>query len=496
MSSNIVKDKKSRVTPQQLLEMGKLPPQAIDLEEAVLGAIMLDKEALANVIDILTPDTFYKSQHQLIFKAIHELFNEPSDVDILTVTQRLKKNGELQNAGGAFYITQLTNRIASGSNVEVHARLVIEQYIKREIIRVSTEALKLAYEDTSDVFDLLENAENGLFSVSQNNIKKNYESIRHLIGQAVEQIEKARDQKFQGVPSGYTRIDAITGGWQKSDLIILGARPSMGKTGLVLNFMRNAAIDYEKPVAIFSLEMTSLQLVNRLISAETEFSSEKIRRGDFNEYDFQALNSKIGKLVESKIFIDDTPALSIFDFRAKAKRLKAQHDISMIAVDYLGLMTVGSTGKGGNREQDVALISRSLKATAKELDIPIIALAQLNRALEQRGGSKHPQLSDLRDSGQIEQDADLVMFIHRPEYYGILQDDDGNSTQGIAEIIIAKNRNGRVGKESLYFVQHLTKFKEPSEVFYSTSASAGSGNNSGYTEPSSSTVPMSGENDY
>lgn len=468
--------KKTNITPQQLLEMGKLPPQAVALEEAVLGSMMMNKEALASVIDILSPDTFYREAHKLIFTAIYNLFHASEPADILTVTQRLKKEGTLENAGGAYYITQLTNRIATSANIEEHARLIIEQFIKREIIRVSTQALQLAFEDTSDVFDLLESAENGLFSVSQNNIKKNYESIRSLLAQAIEQIENARDQKFQGVPSGFTRLDRITGGWQKADLIILAARPAMGKTALSVSLARNACVQHGKSVAIFSLEMTAMQLVNRLISAETEFSSEKIRTGSFTENDFKILNEKIVEIANASFFIDDTPALSIFDFRAKAKRLKAQHNIDLIIVDYLQMMTVNNGGGRGNREQEVGLISRSLKAIAKELDIPIIALASLSRASEQRGGAKVPQLSDLRESGSIESDADIVMFIHRPEYYGILQDDDGNSTQGIAEIIIAKHRNGRVGKESLLFIQQFTKFIEPNEILWSNAEPIVTGN--------------------
>jgi replicative DNA helicase len=463
------KRNKTRISPQQLLDLSKLPPQAVELESAVLGELMMDRQALADVIDILSPETFYKSAHQLIFSAIHTLFHNSEPVDILTVVQRLKKDGKLEEAGGAFYVTQLTNRVASSANVEMHSRIIIEEFIKRQVIMVSTTTLQTAYEDTSDVFELLEVAEQGLFSVTQNTIKKNYESLRTLLGQAIEQIENSRDQKFKGVPSGFTRLDSITGGWQNADLVILGARPAMGKTSFMLSLARNACVEHGKPVAIFSLEMTSLQLVNRLISGEAEITAEKIRRGDFSENDFKELHSKIGKLVEAPMFIDDTPAISIFDFRAKAKRLKAQHKIELIIIDYLQLMTAVSNGKNGNREQEVGLISRSLKAIAKELDIPIIALAQLSRAMEQRGGNKHPQLSDLRESGSMEQDADLVMFIHRPEYYGILADDDGNSTQGIAEIIVAKHRNGRVGKENLMFIQQFTKFVEPSEILYSSS---------------------------
>src|ERR1051326_8482596 len=396
------------ITPAQLLELGKLPPQAVDLEEAVLGALMLDKDALTNVVAILKPEAFYKESHQHIFRAIQSLFAKSEPVDILTVTQELKKTGELEIAGGAFHVTQLTNRIASAANVEMHARIVLEKYLQRELIRISTDTLQRSYEDSADVFELLNYAEQNLFSISQTNIRKDFEHVRPLLGETIKQIEAARDHKFGGVPTGFTRFDAITGGWQKSDLIILAARPGTGKSAFVVTIARNAAVDFQKPVAIFSLEMTSIQLVSRIISAEAELPADKLRKGELRDDEFHQLNAKIGKLTNAPIFIDDTPALSIFEFRAKARRLKAQHDVQMIIVDYLPLMVSGQEGKF-SREQEVSTISRSLKAIAKELDVPIIALSQLSRAVEQRGGSKRPQLSDLRESGAIEQDADLVL---------------------------------------------------------------------------------------
>lgn len=456
---------KTAITPAQLLELGKLPPQAVALEEAVLGALMLDKEALTNVIGILKPETFYKEAHQRIFAAIQTLFANSEPVDILTVTQQLKKTGELEIAGGAFYVTQLTNRIASAANVEMHARIVLEKYLQRELIRISTETLKDSYEDSSDVFELLNRAEQNLFSISQANIRKDFQHIRPLLGQTIEQIEAARDQKFGGVPSGFVRLDRITGGWQKSDLIILAARPGTGKSAFVVTVARNAAVDFQKPVAIFSLEMTSIQLVSRLIAAETQLPADKLRRGELRDDEFHQLNVQIGKLANAPIFIDDTPAISLFEFRAKARRLKAQHDVQLIIVDYLQLMVSGQEGKF-SREQEVSTISRSLKAIAKELDIPIIALSQLSREVEKRpSGKKRPQLSDLRESGAIEQDADLVLFIYRPDMAGITEDQNGNSTEGIAEIIIAKHRNGRVGSEILRFVSQFAKFVEPDESF-------------------------------
>lgn len=446
---------------QQLFEIGKLPPQAVDLEEAVLGALMLDKDALTNVIDILQPKSFYKENHNRIFASIQRIFQRSEPIDILTVTQDLKKSGELEIVGGAYYISQLTNRVASAANAEFHARIIAQKYIQRELIRISTDTIRDAYEDTTDVFDLLDNAEKNLYTIVESNIRKNYDKMHTLIGAAIKEIEIARNLKtgVTGVESGFTSLDRITSGWQRSDLVIIAARPAMGKTAFVLSVARNAAVEFNKPVAVFSLEMSSLQIVNRLIASESELPGDKLRKGQLEEYEFQQLNAKIGRLSEAPIFIDDTPALTIFELRAKARRLKQQHDISLIVVDYLQLMHAGGDGKG-NREQEISSISRSLKSIAKELNIPIIALSQLSRAVETRGGDKKPQLSDLRESGAIEQDADLVLFIHRAEYYNLTEDEDGNSTQGVAEIIIAKHRNGPVGRVKLRFIEHLAKFTD------------------------------------
>ena len=444
---------------QQLMDIGKMPPQAVELEEAVLGALMLENDALTNVIDILKPQSFYKDSHSRIFHAIEQLFTRSEPVDILTVTQELKKTGELDLVGGAYYITQLTNRIASAANAEFHARIVAQKFIQRELIRISTKTINDAYEDGSDVFDLLDNAEKNLFSIVEGNIKKNYDKMSTLIRKATDQIEITRNNKgnFSGVPSGLTALDRLTSGWQKSDLVIIAARPAMGKTALVLTMARNAAVDFGKPVAVFSLEMSSLQLVTRLMASESEIASEKLKKGNLEEYEFQQLTDKTRKLSEAPLFIDDTPGLSVFELRAKARRLKEQHKIELLVVDYLQLMTAGGEGKG-NREQEIATISRSLKGLAKELEIPVIALSQLSRAVETRGGDKRPQLSDLRESGAIEQDADMVMFIHRPEYYNITEDENGGSTLGVAELIIAKHRNGPVDSAKTRYIGQFTKF--------------------------------------
>lgn len=443
------------------LEHGKLPPQAVELEEAVLGALMLEKEALNTAIDILQPKSFYKESHQKIFDCISGLFVKSEPIDILTVTQELKKRGELELVGGAYFITQLTNRVASAANIEAHARIISQKYIQRELIRISSEIITDAYDETTDVFNLLDKAESNLFGVAEGNLKKNYESMSDLIRSAMKQIEQAKNNEngVIGVPSGFTALDRVTSGWQKSDLVIIAARPAMGKTSYVLSLARNAAVDFGMPVAIFSLEMSSIQLVTRLISAESEISSEKLRSGNLRADEIQQIHSKINQLTQSKIFIDDTAGLSIFELRAKARRLKAKNDIQLIIIDYLQLMTAGSEGKG-NREQEISMISRSLKSIAKELSVPVLALSQLSRNVESRGGDKRPQLSDLRESGSIEQDADMVQFIHRPEYYNITEDADGNSTKNVANIIIAKHRNGAVCDVQLKFINELAKFED------------------------------------
>jgi replicative DNA helicase len=440
--------------------LGKMPPQALDLEEAVLGALMLEKDALSNVIDILKPESFYSDANQEIYRAITELFNKSEPVDMRTVVNQLRKNAKLEFVNGAYYIAELTSKVTSAAHIEYHARLVSEMAIKRELIRVASEIHTMAYEDTTDVFNLLDHTESELFKISESNIRKNYDNMRSLMGKAIMELEERKNHQdgLTGVPSGFTSLDRVTGGWQKSDLVIIAARPGMGKTAFVVSAMRNAAVDHEKAVAIFSLEMSSVQLVNRMISAEAELESEKLKKGDLRDYEWQQLVHKTTKLSEAPIFIDDTPALGILELRAKCRRLKAQHDVQLIIIDYLQLMSGDSTG--GNREQEIASISRALKGIAKELDVPVLALSQLSRAVETRGGDKRPQLSDLRESGSIEQDADMVMFLYRPEYYGLTEDDNGMPTQGTGEVIIAKHRNGSLENVSLKFIGKYTKFAD------------------------------------
>ena len=446
-------------------QYGKLPPQAIDVEEAVLGALMLERDAYVTVADIINTKSFYKEENKKIFDAIKNLSEKEKPIDLLMVTQELKDREELDLIGGPGYITQLTRRVSSAAHIEFHARIIAQKFIQRELIRVSSEIQTKSYDDTIDVDDLIDFSESALFQVAEGNIKKETRPIKPVLNEAILQIEKARNQKdgLSGTPSGFTAIDRITSGWQRTDLIIIAARPSMGKTAFVLSMARNIAIDHNRPVAVFSLEMSSLQLVTRLISAETELGSQKLKSGRLEEHEWTQLNQRIKAFDNAPMFIDDTPALSIFELRAKCRRLKMQHDIQVVVIDYLQLMTAGTDSRG-SREQEVSMISRSLKAIAKELDIPIIALSQLNRSVESREG-KRPQLSDLRESGAIEQDADIVLFIHRPEYYGITEDESGNSLLGVAEIIISKHRNGATGDVHLTFRKELAKFSDMENQF-------------------------------
>jgi len=458
---------------QTVGKQAKLPPQAPDLEESVLGALMLEKDALTIVIDILKPESFYKEAHQEIYRAIVQLFNEAEPIDLRTVTNQLRKHGQLEAVGGAYYVTALTSRISSAANVEFHARLIAEYAIKRALITVATEVQKHAYDDTQDIFELLDQAEQALFEVTDANIRKNYSSMRSLLGEAFKELETKRHHKdgLTGIPSGFTGLDRVTSGWQKADLVIVAARPGMGKTAFLLSALRNAAVDHSYPVAIFSLEMASLQLVNRLISAEAELESEKIKKGNLADYEWEQLIHKTSQLSQAPIYIDDTPALSIFELRAKCRRLKAKHDVQLIAVDYLQLMSGESVKGAGNREQEIASISRSLKSIAKELNVPVIVGSQLSRAVETRGGTKRPQLSDLRESGSIEQDADVVMFVFREEYYKEREkpgdhdleamakwQEEMEKLHGRAEVIIGKQRHGPIGTVELSFEGRFTRF--------------------------------------
>ncbi|UKN01734.1 replicative DNA helicase [Paracrocinitomix mangrovi] len=443
---------------QSIGEIGKIPPQAVDIEEAVLGAMLLERNAVNDAIDILEPESFYKMEHQKIYAAIKDLFGHSENIDILSVTEKLRKKGELQLVGGPGFIASLTNRVASAAHVEYHARIISEKYILRSLIEVSSEVIKNAYDETKDVFNVLNEAEDGLFKIAEGNLKKGYSGVKELVKEATDEIEAASKNKdgVSGVPTGFTDLDRLTSGWQKSDMIVLAARPGMGKTAFVLSMARNSAIEFGQATAIFSLEMSNVQLVKRMMAMETGISSEKLRKGFTDPEDWEKLHSRLSNLTDAPIFIDDTPALSIFELRAKCRRMKMQHDIQLVIIDYLQLMTAGT--KGGNREQEISTISRSIKEIAKEINVPIIALSQLSRSVETRGGDKRPMLSDLRESGAIEQDADMVVFIYRPEYYGLDQDENGLPTEGIGEIIVAKHRNGSLDTVRLKFIKELTRF--------------------------------------
>ena len=449
------------------LEKGKLPPQAIDLEEAVLGAMMIDKKGVDDVIDILHSDVFYKDAHQLIYDAIYTLFQNTEPIDLRTVSNQLRQSGNLDVVGGDFYLINLTQKVSSSAHIEFHARIILQKYIQRKLISISSEIIEEAYDETIGVFDLLDGAESKLFEVTQGNLKKSSEVAEGLVKQAIDKIQEISNQSgMSGIATGFTRLDELTSGWQPSDLVIIAARPGMGKTAFVMSMAKNMAIDFDTPVAIFSLEMSSVQLITRMISSETGISSGKLRKGNLEPHEWEQLNVKVKNLSKAPIFIDDTPSLSIFDLRAKARRLASQHGIKVIIIDYLQLMTAGAAQKGGgNREQEISTISRNLKALAKELGIPVIALSQLSRAVETRGGSKRPLLSDLRESGAIEQDADIVSFIYRPEYYGNTEWDDEERTpcEGQAEFIVAKHRNGGLDNIKLKFTGHLAQFSNLDE---------------------------------
>ena len=445
------------------LEKGKIPPQAVDLEEAVLGAMLIDKKGVDEVIDILQAEAFYKASHQYIFESIFELFEASEPIDLLTVSNNLKKKGKLEVTGGNPYLVSLTQKVASSAHIEFHARIILQKYIQRSLIKISSEIIENSYKDSIDVFDLLDEAESKLYDVTQGNIKKSSETAQSLVIQAKRRIEDiSKRQGLSGVSTGFEKLDKLTSGWQPSDLIIIAARPGMGKTALTLSMARNIAVLKEIPVAFFSLEMSSVQLITRLISAETGLSSEKLRTGKLEAHEWEQLNVKVSALEKAPLFIDDTPSLSIFDLRAKARRLASQHGIKLIIIDYLQLMTAVTNNKSGNREQEISTISRNLKALAKELDVPVIALSQLSRAVETRGGTKRPLLSDLRESGAIEQDADIVSFIYRPEYYGINEwdDEERSPSEGQAEFIVAKHRNGGLDNIRMKFIGHLGKFED------------------------------------
>ncbi|MDR3268359.1 MAG: replicative DNA helicase [Tannerella sp.] len=445
----------------QVSDAGRLQPQAREIEAAVLGALMLEKDAYFVVSEILKPESFYEKSHELIYQAIVDLAVSQRPVDMLTVTEQLRNNSELETIGGPFYISQLTEKIASTAHLEYHAGIIARKYLARELIRYTGTLQGKAFDETIDIEELMQEAEGELFRIAQRNIKNDATQINPIIKESMDLLQKAAAQKegLSGLRSGFTALDKITSGWQNSDLVIIAARPAMGKTAFVLSMAKNMAVNFNIPVAMFSLEMSNVQLVNRLIVNVCEIPGEKIKSGQLAPFEWEQLDYKIRDLYDSKIYVDDTPSLSIFELRTKARRLVREHSVKCIFIDYLQLMNASGM-TFGSREQEVSTISRSLKGLAKELNIPIIALSQLNRGVESRQGleGKRPQLADLRESGAIEQDADMVCFIHRPEYYKIFEDESGRSLVGLAEIIVAKHRNGATGDVHLRFKNEFAKF--------------------------------------
>lgn len=467
-SSSRKPKRNNNLIPAEL--QGRVPPHARDLEEAVLGAMMLERDKINEVIDLLSDKHFYAPENQLVFKAIRDLYQENTAVDLLTVNNLLRSRNELELIGGSYYLAQLTNKVSSAANVAYHARILTQKFVQRELIRVSGEIATEAYDDSQDSFVLLDDSERKLYEIKNTGLKRNFQGIDALVNRALKDLEERANSETEGitgVASGFSDLDRITSGWQPSDLVILAARPAMGKTAFALSLVRNAAVDFKKSVMIFSLEMADVQLVNRLISSEAEVASDKIRKSNLTEEEWQRLHTKTAKLSESRIFIDDTPQLNIFDLNAKCRRVHSQHGLDLVVVDYLQLLRHETKGQG-NREQEIAFISRSLKGLAKELSVPVIALAQLSREVEKRG-NKRPQLSDLRESGSIEQDADMVMFLYRDEYYSRMgmETEGGNrgpdsfgggQVHGLTEILIGKNRHGAVGSAFAKFVDTYSKF--------------------------------------
>ena len=480
--------------------VGKVPPQAVDFEQAVLGALMLDRDAITNVVNSLQPDMFYKEQHQEIYRAAKMLFQENEPIDLLTISDWLRKEKKLESAGGLSYLASLTNKVASAANIEYHARIVRERYVLRQLINICGDISKKAYDDPKDVLELLDDAETDLFNIVDGNFSRESKELGVVVDQAMEEIIQIQqmDSGFNGVPTGIRAIDDKIGGWQNSDLVILAARPGMGKTSFVLSIARNAAIDFKKNVALFSLEMSSSQLAHRLFAIESGIAADRISKAKLDGREWEQLMSVMQVLKTDKLIIDDTPGLSIFDLRAKCRRLKHKYDIDLIIIDYLQLMTANSEGdrnRQGNREQEISLISRSLKGLAKDLNVPVIALSQLSRQVEQRGGDKRPQLSDLRESGSIEQDADQVLFIYRPEYYKMETFSDGTPSAGKAEIQIAKNRHGSTADVRVRFDAQFTKFADDVENdIFIDSATAGITPNTG-EESATITIPASFNDD-
>lgn len=444
-----------------------LQPQATDIERIVLGALMIDKDAFSVVSEILRPETFYEPRNQKIYQAVQTLSLDENPVDIMTVTEELKREGTLEDVGGPAYILELSSHVASSAHIEYHAKILAQKFLARQLISFSSVIGTKAFDETVDVDELMQEAEGSLFELSQKNMRQDYTHVDPVVKQAVEILQKVAQNAggLTGLPTGYAKLDDYTAGWQKSDLVIIAGRPAMGKTSFALSLAKNIAVDYGKPIAFFSLEMSNVQLVNRLISNVCEIEGRKILNGQLGDDEWSRLDKNIDKLRNAPIYIDDTPGMSIFELRTKARRLVREKGVEIIMIDYLQLMNANGA-RFGSRQEEVSTISRSLKSLAKELDIPVLALSQLNRTVEGREGpdGKRPQLSDLRESGAIEQDADMVLFVHRPEYYRIFTDEKGNDLHGVAQIIIAKHRKGSTGDVNLKFRGEFTRFDNLTEA--------------------------------
>lgn len=474
MATNSTNTKNKRTPAPIDNTYGHLQPQAVELEQIVLGALMIDGEAFAVVSEILRPETFYEPRHQYIFEAVRSLNIDERPVDIMTVTEELRKMGKIEEVGGPAYIIELSSRVVSSAHIEYHSKILAQKFLARQLISFASVIETKAFDETVDIDALMQEAEGSLFEISQKNMKQDFTQIEPVVSQAITILQKAAEHEgaLTGVPTGYTKLDEITSGWQKSDLIIIAGRPAMGKTSFALSVAKNIAVDYNIPVAFFSLEMNNVQLVNRLMSNVFEIEGSKILSGNLDEAEWSRLDKNINRLSKAPLYTDDTAGLSVFELRTKARRLVREHGVKLIMIDYLQLMNANGM-RFGNRQEEVSTISRSLKGLAKELDIPIIALSQLNRSVENRGPgggdqkdaeSKRPQLSDLRESGAIEQDADMVVFVHRPEYYRIFEDAQGRSLRGMAEIIIAKHRKGATDTVVLKFLGQYTRFDNPSKT--------------------------------
>ena len=453
-------------------ELGKLPPQALELEASVIGALMIEKEAFSSITDLLRPESFYSDQHRHIFEAVQALSAKDAPIDVLSVAEQLKQSGKLEQAGGVIYLSDLTRRVASAAHIRYHAQIIAQKATARDLISAACQIEEKGYDETQDVDELVEEATAKIFEISQRAQKRDVTHIYPVITEAFDRMHKASENEgnISGIPSGFTELDKITSGWQKSDLVIIAARPAMGKTAFVLSMAKNIAVDFNIPVAIFSLEMSNVQLVNRLIMNVCEIEGNKIRNGRLTKAEWDKLDNSIGVLQNAPIYVDDTPGLSVFELQSKARKLVKEHKIQMIIIDYLQLMNANGMNFG-SREQEVSIISRNLKGLAKELDIPVIALSQLSRAVEKRDSSnsnvdgKKPLLSDLRESGAIEQDADMVCFIHRPEYYKLYDDGNGKDLRGLGQIIVAKHRNGATDEIWLRFIGKYTRFQNEDTAF-------------------------------